>query len=257
MIRVIIAGPRGRMGGQITALAQADPEIEIVAVLDSKPVAGSADAVPVIKSLTELKSDSLKGAVLIDFTTPEATLAHASECAAAGVAMVVGTTGFEGEQRAHVERVSSQIPLLIAANTSLGVTVLLDVVKRLAAVLPEYDIEIVESHHNRKKDSPSGTALAFAEAAAAGRKVKLDDVRIDGRTGLIGERPKGEIAIHSVRAGDIVGEHAIYFAGLGERVEVIHRASSRQTFAVGALTAAKFLAKSKPGLYRMADVLGI
>ena len=136
-------------------------------------------------------------------------------------------------------------------------TVLLDVVKRLSAVLPDYDIEIVESHHNRKKDSPSGTALAFAEAAAAGRKVQLADVRIDGRTGLLGERPKGEIAIHSVRAGDIAGEHTIYFAGPGERVEVVHRASSRQTFAAGALTAAKFLAKSKPGLYRMSDVLGI
>jgi len=164
--------------------------------------------------------------------------------------------GAEGARR--LDAAAKKVPCLLAANMSLGVSVLLRVVRDVAAALGDaYDVEIVEAHHNKKKDAPSGTALALGEAAAAGLGRKLDDVAVHGRRGMVGERTAREIGFHAVRAGDIVGEHTVLFGGQGERVEVRHVATSRDTFARGALRAARFIASRPPGRYTMADVLGL
>jgi 4-hydroxy-tetrahydrodipicolinate reductase len=230
------------MGQALVRLAKADSAIELVGLIDRDTDAKSA-------------LNDAAGAVLIEFTNPEATLERVQQAAAAGVNVLVGTTGFEVAQRKKLESYADRIALIVAPNTSLGVNVLLDVVRRLAATLPSYDIELVEMHHRLKKDAPSGTAVALAEAAAAGREVALAEVAVHGRSGLTGERPAGQIGIHAVRGGDVVGEHTMTFAGPGERIEVVHRAHSRDTFAAGALTAAKWLAGRAPGLYTMQDVL--
>jgi 4-hydroxy-tetrahydrodipicolinate reductase len=172
-------------------------------------------------------------------------------------AIVLGTTGLSDEERATVHQATSQIPIVWAANMSLGVNLLLELVKRAAEVLDtSYDIEIVEAHHRLKKDAPSGTALMLAEAAAAGRKVSLKDVACYGREGSVGERPKGEIGIHAIRGGAIIGEHTVSLIADEECVEISHKANSREAFATGALRAALWLAQRKPGLYTMRDVLG-
>jgi len=238
------------MGSAILRLAAAEPRTyQVVGVVESKERGSRAESggAPVVTGLAEL-GEGATGAVLIEFTNPEATLVHVAEAAELGIPVLVGTTGFTPAQRAELEAFASNIPLLIAANTSIGVNVLLEVVERLAAVLRDYDLEIVEMHHRLKKDAPSGTALAFAEAAARGREVALDEVSTHGRSGFTGERRPGEIGIHAVRGGDVVGEHTLTFAGPGERVEIVHRAHSRDTFAAGALRAAAKLANASAGL---------
>lgn len=256
MTRIIVSGPRGRMGSAILRLAAADSAYSIVALLDSVPASReSSQTAPTYQSLAEVPDVS--GAVLLEFTNPEATLTHVRQAVERRVPTVVGTTGFSAEQRTELEGYGSRIPLLIAANTSVGVNVLLEVVGRLSGVLSDYDLEIVETHHRLKKDAPSGTALAFAEAAAGGRQVELSEVVTYGRSGLTGERPKGEIGIHAVRVGDVVGEHTITFAGPGERIEIVHRAHSRDTFAAGALRVAGLLQQQPPRLYCMGDLLQV
>ena len=198
-------------------------------------------------------------AIAIDFTFHAAVpgnLARAIEKGATGY--VLGTTGLTDGERAAVEEAAKRIPIVWAPNFSLGVNILLDLVKRTAALLDaSYDIEIVEMHHRHKKDAPSGTALGLAEAAAAGRGVALADKAVYGREGVIGERPRGEIAIHALRGGDVVGDHTVVFAADGERVELTHKASSRSTFAHGAMRAALWLPGRAPGIYSMRDVLGL
>jgi 4-hydroxy-tetrahydrodipicolinate reductase len=172
--------------------------------------------------------------------------------------VVVATTGFDAQQLAAIKRLAQRTPILLSANTSLGVNVLVSLVGRAAKMLgDDYDVEIVEAHHRFKKDAPSGTALALGRAIAAALNRDFDKVAIHGRKGIIGGRGKREIALLSVRTGDIVGEHTVIFGGIGERLEFIHRAHSRDTFARGALRAAKWLATQKPGLYGMQDVLGL
>ena len=188
--------------------------------------------------------------VLVEFTTPEATVEHLSYRRPA----VIGTTGLSEEQRAKVEEASRNIPLVLAPNMSVGVNLLHEVVRELSAKLADYDIEVVEAHHRNKKDAPSGTALLLARAAAEGRGQNLGKVAVYGREGT-SPRKEGEIGIHALRGGAVVGEHRLIFYGLGEEVEVIHRALSRRTFAAGALRAAKFVATAEPGLYGMKDVL--
>ncbi len=189
--------------------------------------------------------------VLIDFTSPEATVEHL----AYGKPVVIGTTGLNGEQHAKVEEAMKTVPIVLAPNTSVGVNLLREVVRELSEKLgPDYDIELVEAHHRNKKDAPSGTALFLGRAAAEGRGKGLDEVATYGREGAV-PRQEGEIGIHAIRGGAVVGEHRLTFYGLGEEIEVTHRSLSRQTFATGALRAARFAASAQPGLYSMRDVL--
>lgn len=191
-----------------------------------------------------------KAEVLIEFTTPEATVEHL----AYGKPHVIGTTGLSDEQRAEVEEAAKSVPVVLAPNMSIGINLLREVVWDLAGKLAGYDVEVIEAHHRNKKDAPSGTALLLARAAAEGRGQDLDDVAVYGREG-VSPRQEGEIGIHALRGGAVVGEHRLVFYGPGEEVEVIHRALSRRTFAAGALRAARFVAGAEPGLYGMKDVL--
>ncbi len=198
------------------------------------------------------------GDVAIDFTAPQATIKHLDQYVAAGKPLVIGTTGFTAEQRALIERAATRLPIVLSANMSLGVNLLAELVAQAARALPaSYDAELVELHHRLKKDSPSGTALLLGEALARGRQVRLADQVRHGREGLVGERPTGEIGMHAVRGGDVIGDHTVYFLGPGERLELSHRASTRETFAQGALAAARWLVGKPAGLYSMKDVLGL
>lgn len=188
--------------------------------------------------------------VLIEFTTPDATISHL----AYGKPHVIGTTGLNDEQRAKVEAAARNAPIVLAPNMSVGVNLLREVVRDLAAKLVDYDIEVVEAHHRNKRDAPSGTALLLANAAAEGREQDLDDTAVYGREG-VSPRREGEIGIHALRGGAVVGEHRLIFYSEGEEIEVIHRALSRRTFADGAIRAARFAAGASPGLYTMRDVL--
>jgi len=189
--------------------------------------------------------------VLVEFTTPEATVEHLSY----GLPHVIGTTGLSDEQLAQVEEAAKSVSVVLAPNMSVGMNLLREVVRDLAAKLEGYDIEIVEAHHRNKKDAPSGTALFLARAAAEGRERSLEEVAVNGRGGYAPREP-GEIGIHALRGGAVVGEHRLVFYSDGEEVEVVHRALSRRTFADGALRAARFAAGAEPGLYGIADVLG-
>ena len=242
-MKVAILGAAGRMGRMLVKLAEADANLEIVAKVDV--VDGYDTTWP---AGTE---------AVVDFSFHAAVAPNVEKAAAEGVAYVIGTTGLTAEEQARVDACIGKIPLVQAANYSLGVNLLLALVRQAAAVLgPQYDIEVVEMHHKHKKDAPSGTALMLANAAAEGRAVKLDDVACYGRRGLVGERPEGEIALHALRGGSVVGDHTVMFAGDLERVEITHKAQDRAAFAAGALQALKW-AKGKPaGIYTMRHVLG-
>jgi 4-hydroxy-tetrahydrodipicolinate reductase len=188
--------------------------------------------------------------VLIEFTTPEATVDHLSYRKPA----VIGTTGLDEEQRAKIEEAAKNVPIVLAPNMSVGVNLLREVVRELSAKLSGYDVELVEAHHRNKKDAPSGTALLLTRAAAEGRGQDLEEVAVYGREG-VAPRSEGEIGIHALRGGAVVGEHRVIFYSEGEEVEVVHRALSRRTFADGAMRAAKFAATTEPGLFSMRDVL--
>jgi len=195
---------------------------------------------------------------VIDFTVPAATVVHAKIAADKGVAMVIGTTGLNPEQTAAIHEAAKKVPIMWAANMALGVNILLALVEKTAALLdPSYDIEVLEMHHRHKIDAPSGTALALGRAAAAGRKVDLEKVWRKTRDGHTGARPTGEIGFATLRGGEEVGVHTVMFAAAGERLELSHRAFSRETYASGAVMAAKWLEGKPPGLYGMKDVLGL
>jgi 4-hydroxy-tetrahydrodipicolinate reductase len=199
-----------------------------------------------------------QGEVIIDFTFHRATMEFARLAARHGRAMVIGTTGLSAEELAELHRLAEKFPCVQAPNMSVCVNVLFKLVKKTAAILgDDYDIEIVEAHHNKKKDAPSGTALKLAEMAAEGVGRDLERVGVMARQGIIGERQLGEIGIQSIRAADIVGEHTVIFAGAGERLELVHRAHSRDHFARGAVTAAAWLVGRPAGVYSMFDVLGL
>ncbi len=196
--------------------------------------------------------------VVIDFTTPQSTVSNAMMAARTGGGLVAGTTGLSTDDVARLREAASGAPIVFAANMSLGVNLLLGVTRKVAAALDdEFDIEIVEMHHRHKVDAPSGTALALANAAAEGRGVNLDDVSDRGRDGVTGARQRGAIGMAALRGGDVVGEHQVVFAALGERIEIGHRASDRGIFARGAVTAAMWLKGRPPGFYSMTDVLGL
>ena len=242
-MKIAIVGAAGRMGKMLTALADADPALEVVAKVD---VADGFD-----------KTWPAETEAVIDFSFHSAVPAFIAKAADAGLGYVLGTTGLSPEEQQAVEAAAKRIPVVQSGNYSLGVNLLLNLVRMAAKTLgPEYDVEVVEMHHRHKKDAPSGTALMLAKVAAAGRGVDFDKAAIYGRQGIIGERPEGEIAVHALRGGSVVGDHTVMFAGEVERVELTHRAQSREAFAAGALKAAQWAAGRNPGLYTMRDVLG-
>jgi 4-hydroxy-tetrahydrodipicolinate reductase len=251
MIRLAIVG-MGRMGQAILAQARKDKGLE-AAVLVGRKAGRTPDGQEIVSDL----GAALKAAdVLIDFTGPEATLANAPAVAKAGKALVVGTTGLTGNLRERFVSAVKPIPCVLSSNMSLSANVMFDLAERVARSLPAYDAEVVEIHHNLKKDAPSGTAQTLAESV---RKGKGAGSFVHGRHGLVGERKKEEIGVHAVRGGDVVGDHTVLFLGQGERIELVHRVTSRDAFAQGALSAAKWLVSNKKpaGLYDMRDVLGL
>jgi len=266
MVKIIVAGATGRMGSRISALAFEYPELSLGGVFERSGHRDIGKDIGPLLGLGEKKvmlSDGLEaviasGDVVIDFTAPAATLANISVAAATGKPMVIGTTGLEKEQIDQIKAAANKIPVIFAPNYSIGVNVLLKVLGDVASVFgDDYDIEVVEAHHRLKKDAPSGTALKMAQVVAAAVNRDLDQVGVYARKGIIGERTRKEIGIQTIRGGDIVGEHTVMFCGLGERVEITHKASSRDTFARGALRAAQWIVQQKPGLYDMQDVLGL
>lgn len=252
------------MGTAVVRAIQQSAGTSLVAAIDkagSPRLGKDAGEISAAGNLGITVSDNIEpylkpGTVIIDFTRPEASLTYIRAAAKKAVPIVVGTTGFDPRQTAQIKRLSRRTPALLSANTSLGVNVLVSLLGTAAKLLgDDYDVEIVEAHHRFKKDAPSGTALALGRAIAGALNRDLDKVSIHGRKGIVGERSEKEIALLSVRAGDIVGEHTVIFGGIGERLEFVHRAHSRDTFAHGAIRAARWLARQNAGLYGMQDVL--
>jgi 4-hydroxy-tetrahydrodipicolinate reductase len=265
MTKVVITGAAGRMGTQLARLVRASEGMALHGAVERPGVAQGQDAgvlaglgpigVPVVDDLGK----ALPGAdVVIDFTSHEASARHAEACAERGVALVVGSTGFTPEAKARVAAAARRIPIVLSPNMSVGVNVLFELVRQAAKVLGEaYDVEIVELHHKKKKDAPSGTAVRLGEVAAEALGRDPRDAFAFARHGLIGERPPWQIGLQTVRGGDVVGEHTVYFFGEGERVELTHRATSRDQFAQGAVRAVRWIVGKPAGLYDMADVLGL
>ncbi len=266
MINAIVVGAAGRMGRMIVNAIQNAEGITCTGAIETPGHPSQGQDVGVLAGAGELGvtiEDNLeaviqKGDVVIDFTAAEASLANMEIGAQHHKPMVIGSTGFTSEQLERVRKVAKEFPCCLAPNMSVGVNLMYKVVEEMARILGnDYDCEIIEVHHRMKKDAPSGTALRLGEVIARGRGRKWAEVGVYGRKGLIGERSKEEIGMHAIRAGDIVGEHTVIFGGMGERLEVTHRAHTRDTLAQGAVRAAKWVVGQKPGLYDMGDVLGL
>jgi 4-hydroxy-tetrahydrodipicolinate reductase len=264
-MKFCIAGASGRMGRMLIETVLASPGDSLVGALDQpgSPALGQdASAFLGRSSGVFISADldaSLAGAdVLIDFTRPAGTLAHLAACRRHGSRVVIGTTGFDEAGQAAIAEAARELPIVFAANMSVGVNVTIKLLQMAAAALATgYDVEIVEAHHRHKVDAPSGTALAMGEAIAAAQGKSLKDCAVYAREGHTGERRPGSIGFAAVRGGDIVGDHQVMFIGDGERIEVTHRSNSRQGYAQGSLRAAHFLAGRAPGLYGMDDVLSL
>ena len=256
-MKITVCGAAGRMGQSIASVVRSDENVQIAGALEyeTSPAIGTGN--PVIESSCELKKYLPLSDVLIDFTNPDGALKNLEFAKQHNKPVVIGTTGFIAEQKEKIAEIAKFIPVVMSPNMSIGVNILFKLIEGVAKLVPEYDIEIVELHHNKKKDSPSGTAAKLAEIAAVAIGQNINEVGVYGRKTVLGERRKDEIGVLSVRAGDIVGDHTVYFAGPGERIELTHRAHSRETFAAGAIRAAKWLVGKEPGLYDMQDVLGI
>ena len=243
MTKIIITGSKGRMGRTLIACAAHHPELQVVGQIDVGD---------------DLRTVIAQGDVVIDFSSHDATPAITALCAQHRKAMVIGTTGHSDADKSHIANFRSQIPMVLASNYSTGVNTLFWLTRKAAEVLGDgFDLEVVEMHHRLKKDAPSGTATTLAEILAEVRKQQLNKVIRHGRVGIVGERTATEIGMHSLRGGDVVGDHTVIFATNGERLELTHKASSRETFANGALRAAQWVVKQKPGLYNMQAVLGL
>src|SRR5215510_9060381 len=247
-MRLIVAGAGGRMGRTL---------VRAIAETPGLALAGAAEAAssPLVG---EVKPLAIAAEAILDFTAPAATVAFAALAAEAGIAHIIGTTGLSAADEAGIKQAAQRAVIVKSGNMSLGVNLLAALTRRVARTLDdEFDIEILEMHHNRKVDAPSGTALLLAQAAAAGRSVDLDQHAVKSREGHTGARQKGDIGFAALRCGSVVGEHVVMFAGPAERIELVHRAEDRMIFARGALRAAQWARGQKPGLYSMADVLGL
>lgn len=243
-MKVAILGAAGRMGHMLCDLVDRSEELELVAKCDVR------EEYP--------RTWPAETEAVIDFTFHAAVPENITKAAADGVVYILGTTGLTDEEQAAVDAAAKKIPVVQSGNFSLGINLLLGLVRKASEILGvEYDCEVVEMHHRHKKDAPSGTALMLAKAAADGRGQDFDDVSVFGREGIVGERPQGEIAVHALRGGSVIGDHTVMFAGDVERVELVHKAQSREAFAAGALRAALWAADKAPGLYSMRDVLDL
>lgn len=263
-LRVAVAGASGRMGRMlIEAILAADDCVLAGAIdvpgspalgQDAAAFLGQPSGVAIVSDLRE----GLKNAqFLIDFTRPEGTLAHLRVCRELGIKLVIGTTGFTDAQRAEIDAAAQQVAIVMAPNMSVGVNVVLQLLKQAAPAFAQgYDIEIIEAHHRHKVDAPSGTALKMGEVVAEAIGRDLKTCAVYGREGVTGERDPSTIGFATVRGGDIVGDHTVLFAGIGERIEITHKSSSRATYAQGSLRAVRFLAPRANGLFGMDDVLG-
>lgn len=266
MVRIGVAGAAGKMGSRIAALSKDYADLQLVAAFEKKGHAETGKDIGLLAGVGELGiplSSDIQDIidrvdVVIDFTAVRSSIENLTSAASRGKAMVIGTTGFSRADLQEIEAVTKKVPCVLASNMSLGVNLLLKVLADVARVIGnDYDIEIIESHHRLKKDAPSGTALKMAQVIADALDRNLEEVAVYARKGMIGQRTAKEIGIQTVRAGDIVGEHTVLFGGLGERIEITHKASSRDTFARGALKAALWVAGKPAGLYDMQDVLGL
>ena len=266
MTRIVIIGAAGRMGQVLIRCGLRSKDVQLVGAIEAAgcPAVGKDAGLNAgaqeagVKIGSDLRRVAASADVLVDFTFHSAVPGNAVIAAELKKAMVLGTTGLTGDEKAAVEKAAKIVPIVWAPNMSVGVNLLFSMVEKAAAALGmAYDVEIVEMHHRLKKDAPSGTALRLGEKVAAGRGQDFKTAAVHGRDGLVGERPPGEIGIHAVRGGDAVGDHTVLFATEGERLEFTHRASSRDGLAMGALRAAVWLGGRKPGLYDMQDVLGL
>lgn len=258
-VKIVVTGVNGRMGSTIANLIKEDPEIELAAVVEKEGRLDGLEKYDCISG-SDLSDILLRTGkcVVIDFTSPEASLEAARACAHSGSAVVIGTTGFNKEQVKSLESMAQETPIFWAPNMSVGINVLLRVLPELLKLLGDkYDLELMEIHHKFKKDAPSGTALKLAQVLAESQGLSLDEHGVFCREGIIGERKDNEMGVQTLRGGDVVGDHTVYFLGPGERIEVTHRAHSRETFAQGSIRAAKWMSDKKPGqLYTMADIFG-
>jgi len=261
-----VAGAAGRMGSRLVALLQDEKGLDLVGALEAPGHAAlgrDAGELAGVGRVGVALSDAAgtliaNGRILVEFSVPEATMEHLRLVARQGARAVIGTTGLSPAQRDEVASLARQAPILLSPNMSVGVNVAFKVLADMARLLgDDYDVEITEVHHRFKKDAPSGTALGMAEAVARALGRDLAKDAVYGRQGQTGERTRREIGVMSLRSGDVVGEHTVSFGALGERLELTHRAQSRDNFARGALRAARFVAEARPGLYSMQDVLGL
>jgi 4-hydroxy-tetrahydrodipicolinate reductase len=266
MLKVIVTGAGGRMGGRIISLIHSTDGMTIAGAVEQpghlslgKDVGENLGIGKTgVNIVDDLGACIEKGDIVIDFTSHTASLRHLEIAAQKGQAIVIGSTGFTSEELKRVAELSNKTPCFLSPNMSVGVNVMFKVLGIVSAILgDDYNVEIMETHHNMKKDAPSGTAMKMAEIIAASLGRDLEKVGVFARKGLVGERTNTEIGIQSLRAGDIVGDHMVMFCGVGERLEFIHRAHSRDNFAKGAIIAAKWLVGKKNGLYDMQDVLGL
>lgn len=264
-IRCVIAGATGRMGKTlIEAVLKAD-DCQLAAALEAAghPLlgrdAGETIGMPCgIAISSDIEAALEQADCLIDFTRPAATLAHLAACRRQRVAMVIGTTGFSPAEKEAIAAAAQDIPIVMAPNMAVGVNAVFKLLDIAARILADgFDVEVIEAHHRLKVDAPSGTALRMGEIVATAQGKHLKDCAIYGREGHTGERPAGQIGFSTIRGGDIVGDHTVLFAGIGERIEITHKAGSRMPYALGSLRAARFLHGRKNGLYDMQDVLGL
>jgi len=266
MVKIAVAGAAGRMGGRIVQMIDQNPETELAGAFerpDHKNVDEDAGSVAGIGDLGVRIAGSIddgagEADVLIDFTQPESTLQNMRKASEKGIAMVIGTTGITESGIGEIKTLAEKIPCVMAPNMSVGVNVMFKIAGEMARILGhDYDMEILEVHHRLKKDAPSGTAMRLGQILADAVDRDLEKVGVYGRKGMIGERTDEEIGIQTWRAGDIAGEHTVMFGGIGERLELVHRAHNRDNFARGAVRAALWITGKPAGLYDMQDVLGL
>ena len=265
MLNIAIAGSTGRMGRTLLETIAESPDMRLSAALEQQNSpflgkdAGELIGTPCDIAIHDDAAIALPGSnVLIDFTRPSGTLAHLAICQKLGIKMVIGTTGFTVEEKEILKSAANEIAIVFAPNMSVGVNILFKLLEVAANALRDgYDIEIVEAHHRHKVDAPSGTALRMGEVIAQALDRDLSKVAVYGREGVTGERSSNTIGFSTIRGGDIVGDHTAIFAGIGDRIEITHKASNRKTFALGALRAARFLMNQQQGLFDMQDVLGL